>query len=208
MRAVATRYSGHYTPPGAKSPLPRVNFWSIWNEPNLGTFLAPETMNSHSSIEAAPRLYRGLVNAAWSALHATGHGSDTILIGEIVPAGSSFPGALKGEFGDFGLMPGLQFLRALYCVDSSYKPLTGAAATGARVPSQRGWIGEVRAGEPGAVQGFGVRGSPLPQGLAPDQVTPNEPDYVELAAIPKLERMLDQVNRLIRLIDALRDLVD
>ena len=43
-RAVATRYSGHYTPPGQSSPLPRVNFWSIWNEPNLGIYLAPETV--------------------------------------------------------------------------------------------------------------------------------------------------------------------
>src|SRR5581483_11063381 len=32
VRAVGTRYSGHYKPPGANSPLPKVDFWSIWNE--------------------------------------------------------------------------------------------------------------------------------------------------------------------------------
>src|SRR5438046_3130738 len=33
VTAVGTRYSGRYTPPGASALLPRVSFWSIWNEP-------------------------------------------------------------------------------------------------------------------------------------------------------------------------------
>ena len=41
VRAVAMRYSGHYKPAGASSALPRVDFWSIWNEPNNGQDLAP-----------------------------------------------------------------------------------------------------------------------------------------------------------------------
>ena len=41
VTAVARRYSGHYTPPGPSSPLPRVRSWSIWNEPNYGQQLAP-----------------------------------------------------------------------------------------------------------------------------------------------------------------------
>src|SRR5947209_12865500 len=32
MRAVGTRYSGSFRPPGASAPLPRVAFWGIWNE--------------------------------------------------------------------------------------------------------------------------------------------------------------------------------
>jgi hypothetical protein len=36
VRAVATRYNGHYKPRGASTSLPRVAFWSIWNEPNYG----------------------------------------------------------------------------------------------------------------------------------------------------------------------------
>lgn len=196
VRAVATRYSGHYTPPGAKSPLPRVNFWSIWNEPNLGTFLAPETVSGKSSVEVAPRLYRGLVDAAWNALHATGHGSDTILIGEMAPAGSSFPGALKGDFGVFGLMPGLQFLRALYCVGANYRQLTGTAATARGCPANATGSAKFAAQNPGLFKASGFADHPYPQGLPPDQATPNEPDYTELAAIPKLQRVLDQLNRL------------
>jgi hypothetical protein len=194
VRAVATRYSGHYTPPGATSPLPRVNFWSIWNEPNLGIYLAPETVNGHSSVEVAPRLYRGLVDAAWDALHATGHGSDTILIGEMAPAGSSFPGALKGDFGVYGLMPGLQFLRAMYCVGADDKPLTGTAATDRGCPADAAGSAKFAAQNPGLFKASGFADHPYPQGLPPDQVTPNEPNYTELGAIPKLEQLLDRVN--------------
>ena len=41
VRAVGTRYSGHYMPAGGSRPLPRVKHWSIWNEPNFGGQLAP-----------------------------------------------------------------------------------------------------------------------------------------------------------------------
>src|SRR5205085_9048554 len=37
VHAVALRYSGTYKPPGGTAALPRVSFWSIWNEPNLGS---------------------------------------------------------------------------------------------------------------------------------------------------------------------------
>jgi hypothetical protein len=196
VRAVATRYSGNYTPPGARSPLPRVNFWSVWNEPNLGTFLAPETVSGKSSVEVAPRLYRGLVNAAWSALHATGHGSDTILIGELAPAGSNFPGARKGEYGVFGNMPPLRFLRALYCVDANYKQLRAAAATQRGCPATASASAKFAAQNPALFNASGVADHPYPQGLPPNQGSPGEPDYAELSEIPKLERVLDQLNHL------------
>ena len=196
VRAVATRYSGTYTPPGATSPLPRVNFWSIWNEPNLGIYLAPETINGHSAVEVAPRLYRGLVDSAWSALHATGHGSDTILIGEMAPAGSSFKGALKGDFGVYGNMPPLRFLRALYCVGSDYKQLTGTAATARGCPANAAGSATFAAQNPGLFKASGFADHPYPQGLPPNQGSPGEPDYAELSEIPKLERVLDQVNHL------------
>jgi len=196
VTAVATRYSGHYTPPGASAPLPRVNFWSIWNEPNLGIYLAPETASGTSSVEVAPRLYRGLVNAAWSALHATGHGSDTILLGETAPAGSLFPGARKGDFGVYGNMPPLLFLRALYCVDADYQPLRGAAATQRGCPATAAGSAKFAAQNPGLFHASGFADHPYPQALPPDTATPGEPDYAELASVPKLERVLDQMQRL------------
>ncbi len=86
MRAVGTRYSGHYEPTGATTPLPRVRFWSIWNEPNFGPDLAPQAIDANR-VEVSPWAYRRLADAAWTALHATGHGHDTILIGETAPRG-------------------------------------------------------------------------------------------------------------------------
>ena len=53
VRAVATRYSGHYTPSGASSPLPRINFWAIWNEPNYGVDLSPQAIDQ-SRVEVSP----------------------------------------------------------------------------------------------------------------------------------------------------------
>ncbi len=64
-----------------------------------------------------------MVDAAWTALQQTGHGGDTILFGELAPAGIH-----SGSIGNFNSMPPLRFLRALYCVDAAYKPLTGEQA--------------------------------------------------------------------------------
>jgi hypothetical protein len=189
VRAVATRYSGRYTPPGQSSPLPRVNFWSVWNEPNLGTFLAPEAPHGGSPIEVAPRLYRGLVDAAWTALHATGHGSDTILIGETAPTG-----VLHGV-GVFNVMPPLRFLRALYCVDTAYKQLRGAAATARGCPATAAGSARFAAENPGLFHASGFADHPYPQGLPPDEHTPDSADDAELAQIPNLVALLDRVNR-------------
>ncbi len=190
VRAVGTRYSGHYVPPGASRPLPRVDFWSIWNEPNLGVFLAPQAV-PHTEIEVSPSLYRQLVDAAWSSFQATGHGHDTILIGEIAPAGATFGDAP----GLFAAMAPLRFLRALYCVDSSYRPLRGAAAQVRRCPATAAGTASFAADHPGLFHATGFADHPYPQGLPPDEPTPDETDYTELADLPKLEHALDTLQR-------------
>ena len=190
VRAVATRYSGRYVPPGGSRPLPRVSFWSIWNEPNLGTELAPQAV-PHTQIEISGHLYRGLVDAAWSAFEATGHGKDTILIGEIAPAGATFGDAP----GLFAAMAPLRFLRALYCVDASYRPLRGAAASERGCPTTPAGSAAFVAAHPGLFHASGFADHPYPQGLPPNTATPGEPDYAELADIPRLERALDTLQR-------------
>ena len=191
MRAVAIRYSGHYIPAGASKPLPRVAFWSIWNEPNLGIELAPEAIDHHQ-VEVSPRYYRAIVNAAWGALRATGHRHDTILIGEVAPAGGTEPGA---EPGDFNAMPPLRYLRALYCVDAAYQPLRGSAATLRGCPATAAGSARFAAANPGLFHASGFADHPYPQGLPPNVATPNEPDFAELAAIGKLQQVLDRMQR-------------
>ncbi len=186
VRAVGSRYSGSYKPSGSSPPLPRVVFWAIWNEPNYGQDLAPQAIDT-SKVEVAPALYRGLVDAAWTALHATGHGADTILIGELAPRGLTF-GDVPGNFA--GMVP-LRFLRALYCVDSSYRPLHGVAAVARGCPASAASSAAFAGVHPALFKASGFADHPYPQEMAPNVGTPAESDYADLPVLPRLERVLD-----------------
>jgi hypothetical protein len=181
VRAVGTRYSGRYTPAGAGSPLPRVSMWSIWNEPNYGPELAPQAID-HWQIPVSPELYRGLVDAAWGALDGTGHGHDTILIGELAPRGIE-----KVQ----GMVP-LRFVRALYCLGQTLQPLRGAAALARGCPPTAAGSARFKTENPGLFEASGFSDHPYPQGdAAPNYVTPGEPDYADFASLPKLIATLD-----------------
>jgi hypothetical protein len=191
MRAVGKRYSGSYKPPGSSTPLPRVKFWAIWNEPNYGVDLAPQAIDN-STVEVAPRLYRGLVDAAWSALHATGHGHDTFLIGETAPRGLT-TGNNPGNFS--GMVP-LRFIRALYCVGSNLKPLEGQAAAVRGCPTTASASKRFAAQNPGLFHATGFADHPYPQGqIAPNVQTQDEPDYADLASLDNLEHTVDTVHK-------------
>ena len=186
VKAVGTRYDGHYTPPGGSSSLPAVRFWSIWDEPNYGFQLAPQAIGG---VETSPYLYRGLVDAAWGALHSSGHAGDTILIGETAPRGANVPGVANG-------MVPLRFLRALYCVGSTYRELRGAAAAARRCPTTASASQGFRAANPALFEasGFAAHLYTTGQDTAPNVPTPsNEPDYAGLADLPKLEGALDRL---------------
>jgi hypothetical protein len=191
VHALGTRYSGHYVPPGASRPLPRVSFWSLWNEPNYGPNLAPQAID-HSKVEVSPRLYRGLLDAAWTGLQSSGHTShtDTILIGETAPRGLTGPN-LPGNFS--GMVP-LRFIRALYCVGSSYQPLRGSAASLRACPTTAAASRRFVAQNPGLFKASGWADHPYPDLLPPDVITPPPvgTDYADFAAIGNLEPSLDR----------------
>ena len=193
VHAVGTRYSGHYKPPGGTSPLPRINFWSIWNEPNLGSAdLAPQAID-HSTVETSPTMYRGLVDAAWSALRATGHGGDTILIGELAPYGQTG----DDSPGNYGEMVPLRFARTLYCVDQNDRPLQGAAAAARGCPTTAGASKAFASDHPGLFDASGFAVHPYPSGAVPPNVVlPDGPDFVNLASLFRLENLLDTVTSL------------
>jgi hypothetical protein len=81
VKAVATHFKG------------RVHRYSIWNEPNWNTWLAPA--------KDAPGLYRSLYRAGYAAVHAVDPKAQ-VLIGELAPNG-----------GGRAIAP-LQFLRAMF----------------------------------------------------------------------------------------------
>ncbi len=120
VKAVGTRYSGTY------QGLPRVDYWSIWNEPNQAGWLtpqwSPDPRNDKLFIESAPTTYRSLVAQAWTNLADSGHGADTVLVGETAPAGATDRGLSRP------LSP-LRFLRRLYCLDDNLNLLKADEAT-------------------------------------------------------------------------------
>jgi hypothetical protein len=190
IHALGVRYSGHYVPgPGAKR-LPRVSFWSIWNEPNYGVYLQPQTIDN-SSIEISPSLYRGLVDAAWSALLRTGHtpANDTILIGETAPYGQALPPKYPGI--GAGMFP-LRFVRALYCLASNLKPLRGAAAIERGCPATAAASASFAAQNPALFDASGFAVHPYSDSVPPNDPSGSPPDSADFPSLGRLERTLDR----------------
>ena len=187
VKAVGTRYDGHYTPPGESTTLAAVRLWSIWNEPNYGAELAPQAVDN-ATVEVSPLLYRELLDAAWTSLGQTGHGADKILIGEVAPRGQT----TGGQPGNFSGMVPLRFIRALYCVDGSLHRLQGTAATQRGCPATASVSKAFPSEHPGLFHATGFAFHPYPQGqVTPTVATPNEPDYADLPKLPDLEATLD-----------------
>jgi hypothetical protein len=113
VEALGKRYDGTCVPPkcdpGATGiPLPRVNQWSVWNEPDLRTFLRPQRTLEGKTVSG--NIYRHLFLAAQDGLAASGHKQDTLLMGETAPSrGSDSTAPLK-------------FLRQVFCLDRTYQP--------------------------------------------------------------------------------------
>ena len=156
--ALGKRYSGNYTvggspaggggggplplpkevqpiqPAQAGTTLPRAARWSIWNEPNLGSWLTPQyTGSSKKPVPASARIYRGLLYAALDGLAETGHGSDQVLIGETAPIGQT------GGKNETRNRAPLSFWRDLLCIDSRGRATTskslGCNGTFRRLPA-------------------------------------------------------------------------
>jgi len=194
--AVGKRYDGHFTPAGATSPLPKVSFWAIFEEANFGQHLAPQAIDG-SRVSVAPTMYRRLVNAGFSALKATGHRRDTILIGELNARGMSSKPlhyAPQGFPGSYGITKPLAFIRTLYCVNSSYRQLRGTAARKVDCPTTAAGSRRFRSENPGLFAASGVSDHPEPDNGSPVTDGSSDPDFATIADLGRLETTLDKVN--------------
>ena len=119
VQAIGTRYSGSssYADALGGAGLPRVDLWSVWNEPNLDPWIEKQYSGS---VPYSPRIYRGLVFAARDGLASSGHGADQMLIGELLPFARTSRSRDR-------VRP-LEFLRELACVDRRFRAYRGSAA--------------------------------------------------------------------------------
>lgn len=100
MTAAVERYSG-----SDYAQLPRVRYWSIWNEPNLTTFLSPQVVGGKPY---APIMYRALINAAAGPIHSIP--GNVVIAGETSPYGG--PAVTRAK--------PLTFMENVLCVSEKY----------------------------------------------------------------------------------------
>lgn len=133
---------------GLGARYPTVRLWALWNEPNHPVYLSPQREGLRL---ASPALYRELFRSGRAALEQTGHGGDTILIGDLLPTGRA-----AGE--NTPVTP-IAFLRELFCLDRR----SGPGCSGTFEPLRATGL---------AFHGYYGNEGPLSIPFRPDEVTP------------------------------------
>jgi hypothetical protein len=221
VEAAGRRYSGSYRPsPSSRYALPRVSFWSVWNEPNQPGWLSPQR-NPATGDPVAPSLYRSLVDGFWNGLSASGHTTrtDTILVGELAPNGCLT--GVSCAFAKLGRayfpVPPITFLEDLYCVGptgsrrgsaagssvaAGSSTATGSGSGAAGLTPLRGdaatavgcparaGAGSFAADNPALFHATGLSEHPYSFSLAPNVSAPHA-SFVPLADLSRLESTLD-----------------
>jgi hypothetical protein len=157
------RYDGTYVD-AEGATLPAVDAWSLWNEPNWGGLLQPQSVNGHAY---SPGLYRRLYRAGSAALRSTGHGANVILIGETAPLGSNSSGPTHALYA-------ARFYRSLFCLTPALEPRRRCGGFGAKGP----------------LLATGVAHHPYPVTDPPEKASP-ERGAIRLADAGRLERIFD-----------------
>jgi hypothetical protein len=203
VEAVGQRYSGEWpvdptkeppaTPlPGSSSAsppakrLPRVDHWSVWNEPNFPGWLMPQWRGRRP---VSPHLYRGLVDAAWDGLVESGHSDDTVLLGETARFARSRRLPLPGS-----LVDTLRFVRELYCVSTRYRPLRGRSARARGCPANSPARRRFPADHPGLFEARGWAHHPYTIFAPPDWPGRVKTDTT-LRSVNRIGRSLDRAQR-------------
>jgi hypothetical protein len=160
------------------TPLPAVDMFTIWNEPNLGGFLKPQWKRIGGRWQPeSPHVYRRLVQAAYPVIKAIVPQA-TVLVGATASGGAS-PGSSS--------MSPLRFLREMACVDQRLRPLKRSGCAGFQT-----------------IPGDGFAHHPYSLTKSPGEVSRN-PDWATISELPRLTGLLDRLVDRGRLAPALRD---
>lgn len=169
--------------PDPVAPLPKVDVFTIWNEPNHTAFLRPQWVKSgRRFVPNSPHVYRRMLELSYPAIKAV-RPDATVLIG-----GTSFTGSYSRR--GVGGVPPLKFLRELACVDDRFRPFRRSGCRHFKQIPADGWSHH-----------------PYTMEVEPD--TPakvGRPDDVPIAELPKLARTLDRLVRRGRLAPGARNL--
>jgi hypothetical protein len=162
MTAVGKHYAGF------------VSLYAIWNEPNHPAFLQPQ-FNSKGQPES-PRIYRGLFQAGYEGLRASGIAKPKVLMGETAPAG--YDTISKSEIRRGGAkallhdVAPLAFLRGALCLNSKYQ----------------------KAGTCEMLQAYGYAHHAYTTGAGPFY-KPSQPDDVMIGVLSRLTSALEKAER-------------
>src|SRR4051794_25371321 len=125
VRALGTRY-------------PTVRKWSLWNEPNLRSWLSPQyEVKGGQAVQASASRYRRLAASGIAGLRATGHRADQIWLGETAPLGDDPSGCSaqrslrvpKRCASKILKTSPETFLRGVFCLSTKGKRLRGPEAS-------------------------------------------------------------------------------
>ena len=154
-------------------PLPKVQWWTIWNEPNMQEFFRPQYERTPSGLRpVSPHLYRRMVEATYPAIKAIQPDSK-VLVGGTAAIGMRNPSSENSN------MPPLRFLRELACVDHRFRPIASGRCSGFK-----------------RVQGDGYSHHPYSMKREPDFADRGNPDKAPIGA---LDRLTDTLDRLVRM---------
>jgi hypothetical protein len=156
VKAVGQRYSS-------------VHYFSFWNEANLKRFIQPQ---SKSGLVQSAIHYRDMYRAAYSALGASGHAADTILMGEIL---SRYPVSNPS----LATRP-IIWLREFFCLDKKGLALKGSAAKKHKCAGFK------------KIKASGLAYHPYNLSYAPTAVEKTSTDNAPIGYLPRVEKILDQ----------------
>jgi hypothetical protein len=156
--AVASRYGAD------------VDRYLLWNEPNISTWLYPQSRCSRGRCTpVSPHIYRGLVRAAYPAVRDADPGAQ-IVIGVLSPRGQRLRSPST-------VMRPLVFLRAFGCRSDRWKRLRTSECRNFRAATGDGF----------AIHPYGGR-------IAPERAHPSGDD-VSMAQVGNLTATLDRLQR-------------
>ena len=156
----------------ATAPLPKVEVFTIWNEPNHTAFLRPQWRKAGRAwVPHSPHVYREMVVRSYPAIKAV-RPDATILVGA-----TSVTGSYRRN--GTGNVPPLRFLREMACVNRKLRPLRRSGCRHFKTLPADGY----------SHHPYSLRTVPD----ARNQL--NRPDDAPMAELPRLAALLDRLIR-------------